>query len=183
VLTAALPGQVCGEPGTLFKPSAGSTAPFRSGGNRRPLSGTSTYVTMTYMTGIDAQINHDEARQRLIEAQDQYQRNRGDAYVILLVRDAAIVDAHRAGLSSREISTLVGDIGQPNVVRARRRAVTRREVVPDGLLSPADALRASGLGPKEFIDAVRSGRLRQKNLPGGASAFRAEDVRQLSDAG
>ena len=68
-------------------------------------------------------------RQRLIEAEEEYQRARTDDYVTRLVRDSAIVDAHRAGLSSREISTLVGDIGQPNVVRARRRAVTRREVV------------------------------------------------------
>ena len=86
----------------------------------------------------------DNVRQRLIEAEEEYQRARTDDYVTRLLRDSAIVDAHRAGLSSREISTLVGDIGQPNVVRARRRAVTRREVVPAGLLSPADAVRESG---------------------------------------
>ncbi len=96
-----------------------------------------------------------------------------------LIRDAAIVEAHRAGLSSREISELVGDIGQPNVVRARRRAVSRREAVPDGLLSPADALRASGLAPKEFITRVRSGRVRPIDLPGGVRAFRKEDVERL----
>src|ERR1035438_5789690 len=88
----------------------------------------------------------DNVRQRLIEAEEEYQRARTDDYVTRLVRDSAIVDAHRAGLSSREISTLVGDIGQPNVVRARRRTVTRREVFPAGLLSPADAVRESGLG-------------------------------------
>ena len=57
----------------------------------------------------------DNVRQRLIEAEEEYQRARTDDYVTRLVRDSAIVDAHRAGLSSREISTLVGDIGQPNV--------------------------------------------------------------------
>jgi hypothetical protein len=62
---------------------------------------------------------------------------------------------------------MIGDIGQPNVVRARRRAVTRREIVPEGLLSPVDALRASGLGPHDFITAVRSGRIAPVDLPGG----------------
>jgi hypothetical protein len=86
-------------------------------------------------------------------------------------------------LSSREISTLVGDIGQPNVVRARRRAVTRREVVfPAGLLSPADAVRESGLGPREFIHAVREGRLIAVELPGGVRAFRVKDVRRTRNA-
>jgi hypothetical protein len=138
---------------------------------------------MTYMPGVGTPPDLNAARHRLIEAQDEYERSRADAYVTLRVRDAAIVDAHRAGLSSREISALVGDIGQPNVVRARRRAVTRREVTPDGLLSPADALRTCGLGPKEFIEAVRSGRLHTQDLPGGIRAFRVEDVRQLRDAG
>ena len=121
-------------------------------------------------------------RQRLIEAEEEYQRARTDDYVTRLVRDSAIVDAHRAGLSSREISTLVGDIGQPNVVRARRRAVTRREVVPAGLLSPADAVRESGLGPREFIHAVRERRLIAVELPGGVRAFRVEDVRRTRNA-
>ncbi len=96
-----------------------------------------------------------------------------------LIRDSTIVEAHRAGLSSREISELVGDIGQPNVVRARRRAIARREVVPDGLLSPADALRSSELSPKEFIELVRTGRLRPVEVPGGVRAFRKEDIEQL----
>jgi hypothetical protein len=118
----------------------------------------------------------ETVRQRLIEAEQEYQRARTDDYVTRLVRDSAIVDAHRAGLSSREISTLVGDIGQPNVVRARRRAVTRREIVPAGLLSPADAVRESGLGPRDFIHAVRDGRLNPIELPGGVRVFRVEDV-------
>jgi hypothetical protein len=121
-----------------------------------------------------------EARERLIEAEAEYQRTRADDYVVRLIRDSAIVDAHRSGLSSREISELIGDIGQPNVVRARRRAVTRREVVPDGLLSPADALRASTLSPREFIKAVRAGRVRPVDLPGGVRAFRAEDIGPLA---
>jgi len=121
----------------------------------------------------------EDARQRLVEAEAEYQRARSEDYVARLIRDSAIVDAHRAGLSSREISDLVGDIGQPNVVRARRRALTRREIVPDGLLSPADALRRSGMTPAEFISSVRAGRLTPVDLPGGARAFRAEDVEEI----
>jgi hypothetical protein len=123
--------------------------------------------------------DRDETRRRLLEAEAEYQRARTADYVARLIRDSAIVDAHRAGLSSREISELVGDIGQPNVVRARRRAVTRPEVVPQGLLSPVDALRASGLGPRDFITAVRSGGIAPVDLPGGVRAFRPEDVKRL----
>lgn len=123
--------------------------------------------------------SRDLARRRLEEAETEYSRTRSEDYVTRVIRDAEIVEAHRAGLSSREISELVGDIGQPNVVRARRRAVTRREMVPDGLLSPADALRLSGMHPKEFITEVRSGRLRAVDLPGGIRAFRKEDVESL----
>lgn len=121
----------------------------------------------------------DGARVRLVEAEAEYQRARADDYITRLIRDSAIVEAHRAGLSSREISDLVGDIGQPNVVRVRRRAVTRREVVPEGLLSPVDAVRASGLGPRDFISAVREGRVRPVDLPGGARAFRTQDIESL----
>lgn len=128
------------------------------------------------------QTDMEAARTRLIEAEQEYQRARVDDYVARLVRDSAMVDAHRAGLSSNEISRLLGDMGQPNVVRARRRAMTRREVVPGGLISPADAVRESGLGPREFIEAVRSGRLASVELPGGVRAFRIEDVRRLRSA-
>ena len=121
----------------------------------------------------------ETARQRLLEAEGEYQRARDGDYVSRLIRDSAIVDAHRAGLSSREISELIGDIGQPNVVRARRRAIARREVVPDGMLSPADALRESGLGPSEFIALVRAGELRAVAFHGGVRAFRREDIEQL----
>ena len=54
--------------------------------------------------------------------------------------------------------------------------MTRRDVVPDGLLSPADALRLSKLSAAEFITTVRTGRLRPVDLPGGARAFRVEDI-------
>jgi hypothetical protein len=119
-------------------------------------------------------------RQRLIEAEEEYRRTRTEDYVVRLVRDATIVDAHRGGLSSREISALVGDIGQPNVVRTRRRAITRRDVVPHGLLDPADAVRASGMGPAAFISAVREGRIKPIELAGGVNAFRTEDVDALA---
>jgi len=117
-------------------------------------------------------------RQRLVEAEAEYRRVRSEDYVARVIRDAAIVDAHRAGLSSREISALIGDIGQPNVVRARRRAMTRL-ATPGELLSPADAVRASGLTSAEFITAVRDGRLHPVDIGGGASAFRPEDVYAL----
>lgn len=118
-------------------------------------------------------------RQRLVEAEAEYRRARSEDYVSRVIRDAAIVDAHRAGMSSSEISALIGDIGQPNVVRARRRAMSRRPVTPGDLLSPADAVRASGLTPGEFITAVRDGRLQPVDIGGGASAFRPEDVTAL----
>jgi hypothetical protein len=121
----------------------------------------------------------ERARQRLVEAEAEYQRARIEDYVTRLIRDSAIVDAHRAGLSSRAIGELVGDMSQPNVVRARRRATTRREVVPGGLLSPVDALRASGLGARDFILAVREGRLPVLDLSDGVRAFRPADVTQL----
>lgn len=123
--------------------------------------------------------SRDLARHRLKEAEAAYNRARAEDYVARQIRDSQIVEAHRAGLSSREISELVGDIGQPNVVRARRRATARREVVPDGLLSPVEALRRSEMNPKDFIAAVRSGQLRPVDLGGGVRAFREEDIEHL----
>lgn len=138
------------------------------------------YVMMTYMSGPPPQVTDvADARRRLVEAEAEYQRARSEDYVTRLIRDSAIVDAHRAGLSSREISELVGDIGQPNVVRARRRAITRREVIPTGLLSPADALRASGVSVARFISLVRGHDVQAVELPGGVRAFRPEDIEQL----
>jgi len=121
----------------------------------------------------------DEARRRLAEAEAEYRRALTEDYITRLIRDDAIVEAHRSGLSSREISEIVGDIGQPNVVRARRRATTRREDIPGGLLSPADAVRASGLPPREFVGAVREGRITPVVLEAGVQAFRPEDVVSL----
>jgi hypothetical protein len=118
-------------------------------------------------------------RERLVEAEAEYRRARSEDYVARVIRDAAIVEAHRAGMSSSEISALIGDIGQPNVVRARRRAMARRPATPGDLLSPVDAVRASGLSPAEFITAVRDGRLHPVDIGGGASAFRPEDVGTL----
>lgn len=141
------------------------------------------YVTLTYMSKSQRdQADSDLAmlRQRLVEAEEEYRRTRAEDYVVRLVRDATIVDAHRGGMSSREISALVGDIGQPNVVRTRRRAITRRDVVPHGLLDPADAVRASGMGPAAFISAVREERIKPIELAGGVKAFRTEDVDALA---
>ncbi|MGB9111483.1 MAG: hypothetical protein WCF24_02000 [Acidimicrobiales bacterium] len=128
--------------------------------------------------------NHEveSARRRLVEAEQEYQQARTDDYVARVLRDSAIVEAHRAGLSSRVISSLVGDIGKPNVVRARRRATTQRELVQAGLLSPVDAVRESGLGPREYINAVREGRLEPVELPRGIRVFRGKDVRRTRNA-
>ena len=122
----------------------------------------------------------EAARRHLIEAEEEYQRARVDDYVTRLIRDSAIVEAHRLGMSSSEISSLVGDIGQPNVVRARRRATTRREVVPGGMLGPGDAVRESGLSPGEFIAAVRAGRITPVDAAPGVRAFRIADVKRLT---
>ena len=99
-------------------------------------------------------------------------------YITRLIRDDVIVEAHRSGLSSREISEIVGDIGQPNVVRARRRGASR-DVIPGGLLSPADAVRSSGLTAAEFVAAVRESRISPVVLEAGVRAFKPKDVASL----
>lgn len=144
-----------------------------------------THASLTYVAPQKQARPDDveQTRRRLLEAEAEYQRARADDHISRLIRDSAIVDAHRAGLSSREISESIGGIGQPHVVRAKRRAATRREVVPPGLLSPVDALRASGLGPHDFITAVRSGRIAPVDLPGGVRAFRPEDIKRLRSDG
>ena len=68
---------------------------------------------------------------------------------------------------------------QANVVRARRRSITRRDVVPGGLLSPADAVRRSGLTPAAFVAEVRAGRIKPVAVGGEVRAFRPEDVDAL----
>jgi len=122
----------------------------------------------------------EEARQLLIEAEQDYQRSRVGDYLTRHVRDSAIVEAHRAGMSSREISDLLGGLGQPNVVRARRRSLLHEELVPGGMLSPTGALRASGLSVGEFVEEVRSGRLEFVEVGPGVRAFRADDIRGLA---
>jgi hypothetical protein len=101
-----------------------------------------------------------------VEAQAEFQRAQGE-YVARQVRDSAVVDAVRAGVSTHEIKDLVPDL---------TRAVTRRNRVPGVLLSPTDALRLSGLTARQFLDAVRAGRISPVQLPGDVRAFRPEDV-------
>jgi hypothetical protein len=136
---------------------------------------------MIYMTKYD-EAAREAAKAKLLEAEQEYQRARTDDYLTRLVRDSAMVEAHRAGLSSREISELLGGIGQPNVVRARRRAEAQRKGLPEGLLSPTEAVRASGLGVKEFVTAVRDGQITPVEPAPGVRAFRPEDVRGLAKA-
>lgn len=89
----------------------------------------------------------EQAKQRLMKAERAHQSARAGERVARSVRDDAIVEAHRSGLSSREIGELIGGMDQTNVVRARRRATSRQEVVPDGFLSPAEAPVIPGCVP------------------------------------
>lgn len=123
----------------------------------------------------------ERAKLALMEAEREYKRARISDYLTRLIRDTAMVEAHRAGMSSNEISELLGGIGQPNVVRARRRAEGHARGLDDGLMSPAEALRASGLPPGEFIDAVRQGRIEPVQPRPGIHVFRADDVKGLAD--
>ena len=68
-------------------------------------------------------------------------------------------------------------MGQPNVARAKSRAVTRRDLVSGGMLAADDAQERSGLGPAAFMAAVRAGHIvpRQAGSP-GVWAFNPEDV-------
>jgi hypothetical protein len=124
----------------------------------------------------------EAVKAKLLEAEREYQRARTDDYLTRLVRDSAMVEAHRAGFSSREISELLGGIGQPNVVRARRRAEAQQKAFPKGLLSPTEAVRASGLDVKQFVRAVREGRITPVEPSPGVRAFRPEDLRDLARA-
>lgn len=121
----------------------------------------------------------EQAKQRLMKAERAYQSARAGEQVARSVRDDAIVEAHRSGLSSREIGELIGGMDQANVVRARRRATSRQEVVPEGLLSPADAVRRSGLTPAAFVAAVRQGRIRPVDVGGEVRVFRPEEIDTL----
>ncbi|WP_137145093.1 hypothetical protein [Mycolicibacterium sp. CR10] len=123
------------------------------------------------------QAEQDALRADLAEAECEYQNDRTYDYIARVIRDGLIVRAHRGGLHQREISAIIGDIGQPNVARAQKRAITRRGVVPDGMVAADDAQERSGLGPAAFMAAVRAGRVvpRSTGSP-GVWAFNAEDV-------
>lgn len=117
----------------------------------------------------------DQSLRELREAQEALDFARRAEYAALRVRDEAMVAAHRAGANSSVIGEITG-MNQPNVARGRRRAVTRREVIPDGLLGPSEAMRASGLGVKEFVRRVESGELPSVEIYPGVHAFRPEVV-------
>jgi hypothetical protein len=136
------------------------------------------HVSKIYMHAANqSQADQDALRAALIEAEYEYQDTRTYDYIARVIRDGLIVNAHRGGISQKEISALVGDIGQPNVARAQRRAITRRDVVPGGMLAADDAQERSGLSPAAFMSAVRAGRI-QPRLTGspGVWAFNPEDV-------
>jgi hypothetical protein len=100
-----------------------------------------------------------------------------------VIRDGLIARAHRGGIHQREISALVSDMGQPNVARAQKRAVTRRDAVPGGMLAADDAQEQSGLRPAAFLEAVRTGRIEPKPTgTTGVWAFLPEDVNRLAIA-
>lgn len=139
---------------------------------------------LTYMsTNIDAQARQDALRADLEEAEREYQNARALDYIARVIRDGLIVRAHRGGIHQREISAIVSNIGQPNVARAQKRAITRRDVVPGGMVAADDAQEQSGLGPAAFMDAVRAGQIvpRPTGSP-GVWAFNPEDL-QPSRAG
>jgi hypothetical protein len=144
----------------------------------RLLHVTLTYVTLTYMDAtLDAQARRDALRADLAEAEREYQTTRTYDYIALVIRDGLIVRAHRGGIHQREISALVSGMGQPNVARAKTRAVTRRDVVPGSMVAADDAQEQSGLGPAAFMAAVRAGQIvpRPTGSP-GVWAFNPEDV-------
>lgn len=114
----------------------------------------------------------EERCSRLIKAERIFQAER--TYTTRLIRDAAIIDAHREGVSASTIAHLVDMSGEDD-----RRSPSRREVVPEGLLNPADAIRRSGLRPAQFVAAVREGRVTPVDLWGGVRAFRVEDIDHL----
>lgn len=117
-------------------------------------------------------------RADLAEAEREYQSDRTHDYIARVIRDGLIVRAHRGGIHQREISAIVSNIGQPNVARAQKRAITRRDVVPHGMIAADDAQGQSGLGPAAFMAAVRAGQIvpRPTGTP-GVWAFNPEDIR------
>jgi hypothetical protein len=63
--------------------------------------------------------------------------------------------------------------------RAYQRALDQARAVPDGFLSAADAIRASGLGIPAFYAAVSAGRIRTTRFADGLRAYRRDDVEAL----
>jgi hypothetical protein len=124
------------------------------------------------------QAEQDALRADLEEAEREYQNTRTHDYIARVIRDGLIVRAHRGGINQKEISAIVSNIGQPNVARAQKRAITRRDVVPGGMIAADDAQAQSGLGPAAFMAAVRVGQIvpRPTGSP-GVWAFNPEDVR------
>lgn len=145
---------------------------------------TCQYVSMTCPR--PDHLDEETLRAYLIEAEREYRQTKDEDYVIRVIRNSMIVRAHRGGLHQREISELVGDMGQPNVARTvkRERAITRHDLLPGGMLAPDDALDRSGLSPSSFMRAVRQGHLQPKptGYP-GVLAFLPEDVRALAENG
>lgn len=140
---------------------------------------TPIYVTLICMIANQkTQAEQDAIRADLAEAQREYQSSRTYEYIALVIRDGLIVRAHRGGIHQRDISALVSDMGQPNVARAKTRAVARRDVVPGGMIAADDAQEQSGLGPAAFMAAVRAGQIvpRPTGSP-GVWAFNPEDLR------
>jgi len=110
----------------------------------------------------------EDARRRLEEA-ERLLRACPDDYVLRRLRNGAVVDALRAGVSQEVVTEIADDLG----------SFARVEVVPGGLLGPADTIRRSGLDPEAFVEAVRSGRLPVVDLPGGVRAFGVHEVDAL----
>lgn len=143
---------------------------------------TVAYASMVCMLGNEeAHARQEAIRTALAEAEAEYQKARTYDYIALVIRDGLIVNAIRAGLSQKEIGGLVSAMNQPHVARVNRRAVARRDAVPDGMVAADDAQEQSDLGPAAFMDAVRAGRIVPK--PTGATgvwAFTPEGVRALA---
>jgi len=57
---------------------------------------------------VDEGVLREQAKVALLEAERHYQRARIDHYLTQLIRDTAMVDAHRAGPSSGDIGDLLG---------------------------------------------------------------------------
>jgi hypothetical protein len=118
-------------------------------------------------------------REKLEAAQMVYEDSKTDQHVARMIRDGALIAAHRAGVAPEEIAEAIGEDDVTDVVRIRRRAMSHREVLPVDLLSPSQALRLSTLNPSQFIDAVRDGKIEKVLLEKGAVGFKRSEVEAL----